>query len=192
MHTHTSTAADVLVSRALVAGVIGGLAGAWAMTQFHVALYGGGATGLREPQSHRVVDGGHDPTSKAADQAAALVGNTPLTAAEQQVAAPAVHYAFGASMGAVYGAAAGMWPGASRGAGLPFGAAVWLVADEAALPALGLARGPRAYPLATHLEMLAAHLVFGCTTHMTMRAVLRLWSTEGGGTQPLESSMHWS
>lgn len=46
-------------------------------------------------------------------------------------------------------------------AGLAFGAAMSLVADEGMTPALGFSAPNRAYPLSTHLRGFAAHLVFG-------------------------------
>ena len=45
------------------------------------------------------------------------------------------HYAMGAASGAIYGAVAEMMPVATVAEGLPFGASVWLVADEAIVPA---------------------------------------------------------
>jgi len=168
----------------VAAGIVGGLAASWLMTRFHVALYGGGVTGVEEPQSHRPVDGGrHDPTTKAADVAVTAVTSAPLTQEEKRVAGPVVHYLFGASMGALYGGLAHVWPAASAGAGVPFGLGVWLLADEIALPALGLAEGPGAYPFSTHAEMLAAHAVFGLATHVTTRQVLQ-WTTNAEEPTP--------
>jgi putative membrane protein len=163
------------VAAAIVAGTIGGLVASWAMTRFHVALYGGGVTGVEEPQSHRPVDGGlNDPATKLADEIAIAVTDVPLTYDEKRVAGPLVHYAFGAGMGATYGLLSRTWPEVQRGSGVPFGIGVWAVADEIALPLLGLAHGPRAYPFAIHAEMLAAHVVFGYTTHVATRQALRL------------------
>ena len=165
--THGNPTAPSLVVSVL-AGVAGGLVGSWAMTRFHVALYGGGVTGVEEPQSHRPIEGGrHDPTTKAAEIAVWPVTERPLTPREKQLGGPVMHYLFGAGMGAVYGLLSSVWPGVRRGAGVPFGVAVWAVADEVALPLLGLAHPPQAYPLRTHAEMLAAHVVFGYTTHDT-------------------------
>lgn len=159
----------------VAAGIIGGLAGSWLMTRFHVALYGGGVTGIEEPQSHRPVDGGrNDPATKVADQVVTAATSAPLTHAEKQVAGPVVHYLFGASMGALYGGLAHAWPVVTTGAGVPFGLAVWLLADEIALPALGLAEPPEAYAFSTHVEMLGAHVVFGLATHATTRQVLQM------------------
>lgn len=156
---------------AALAGAAGGIVGAWVMTQFHVALYGRGVTGAREPQSHRPVDGGrHDPATKAADEVVTALTSTPLDDHEKRVAGPLVHYLFGATTGALYGVLAHRWPVVATGWGVPYGLAVWLVADEIALPVLGLSHGPGAYPWTTHAEMVAAHTVFGSTTHVAMTA----------------------
>ncbi len=134
------------------------------MTQFHVLLYGRGVTGTREPQSHRPVDGDDDAATKAADIIARETIGQGLTRREKRLAGPAVHYVFSAFVGAIYGAAIEIAPAARLGRGTAFGVLVWVVADEVALPLLRLAKGPSAYPLSTHAEMLAAHLVFGWTT----------------------------
>lgn len=177
----------------VAAGIVGGLAASWVMTRFHVALYGGGVTGIEEPQSHRPVDGGHhDPTTKAADVAVSAVTSSPLTPAEKRVAGPVMHYLFGAGMGALYGGLAHVWPAARAGAGVPFGLGVWLVADEVALPALGLAEGPRAYPFSTHAEMLAAHVVFGLTTHAVTRQVLQSTTSRTVDLPPPRGGVAWS
>jgi putative membrane protein len=71
----------------------------------------------------------------------------------------------------LYGAAAELAPEVARGAGLPFGAAFWLVADETALPLLGLSKGPTAYPVSTHVYALASHFVYGLTAELVRSTV---------------------
>jgi uncharacterized membrane protein YagU involved in acid resistance len=51
--------------------------------------------------------------------------------------------------------------------------AVWLGADEIAMPLLGLSRPTTRRPFEMHLQSLAAHLVFGTATEMTRRALQR-------------------
>jgi hypothetical protein len=41
------------------------------------------------------------------------------------------------------------------------------------VPALGFAKGPRAYPASTHAKALAAHLVYGAATAASFRALAR-------------------
>ena len=146
------------------------------------ALYGRGVADTREPQSHRPVDGTDDAATKAADVVAHALAGRRLNRREKQIGAPIVHYAFGASMGALYGLLYALRPDAARQSGLLFGSLVWLGADEIALPLAGLADGPRAYPAAVHTEMLGAHLVYGYTTDVVMRWMesrVRLWPDRG-------------
>lgn len=58
-------------------------------------------------------------------------------------------------------------------AGLGTGAVMSAVADEWMTPALGFSAPNRAYPLATHLRGVAAHLVFGLAVAATTEA---LWA----------------
>src|SRR5687768_7794340 len=60
----------------------------------------------------------------------------------RQKAAPLMHYAMGAISGAAYGRSAERTGLPAFGAGLPFGAAVWIAADEVAMPLLGLSKLP--------------------------------------------------
>jgi uncharacterized membrane protein YagU involved in acid resistance len=53
--------------------------------------------------------------------------------------------------------------------GLVFGGAVWLFAEELALPLTGLTERPGKYRVTDHLNALAAHLVFGFTTELVSR-----------------------
>ena len=132
-------------------------------------MYGDGLSGAREPQSHRPVDRDGDPATKAAALVMRAAGGAP-SAWMKRRGGEALHYAFSAAAGATYGVAleyAGE-PRISRG--LRFGTALWIGADELALPLAGLARGARTYPWTVHAEMLAAHLVFGLATHIATRA----------------------
>jgi len=90
---------------------------------------------------------------------------------EKKPAGAAVHYAFGAATGGLYGALAEVAPQVTTAAGLPFGAAFWLIADETAVPLLGLSKGPTAYPVSTHVYSFASHLVYGVTAELSRRAL---------------------
>jgi uncharacterized membrane protein YagU involved in acid resistance len=50
-----------------------------------------------------------------------------------------------------------------------YGAAVWLVADEIVVPALGLSLTFDRYPLSQHSISFAAHLVYSFTTDIFRR-----------------------
>jgi uncharacterized membrane protein YagU involved in acid resistance len=62
-------------------------------------------------------------------------------------------------------------PDVTAGSGMPFGAAVWLAADDITVPAVGLTKWPTEYPLSTHVYALTSHLVYGLTTEAVRRAV---------------------
>ena len=53
-----------------------------------------------------------------------------LSKDEKDIGGAVAHYVFGATTGALYGVGAELFPGVAAGVGLPFGVAVWLMADE--------------------------------------------------------------
>ena len=75
--------------------------------------------------------------------------------------------------GAIYGAVAEVLPIVRAGNGLLFGTILWWVADNTAVPAVGLSKRPSAYPPSTHAYALSSHLVYGFVTE-SIRRVLRL------------------
>jgi len=102
-----------------------------------------------------------DPTGEVSDSIARRLLDRKLTDHERDIAAPVVHYVFGALMGAAYGALAESVPSTRKGNGIPFGLALWAAGDEIAVPALGLARKPWQQPFEAHAAMFASHIVYG-------------------------------
>ena len=147
--------------RGAVAGLLGGLLAAGAMSLLHTVLAEGDSGGGPSTPPD-------DPTVKVAAAATRLVGYR-LGEAEKAPAGSVVHYAFGAVVGAVYGAAAEIVPMVSRAVGLPFGAAVWLGAHAVAVPTLGLAESPVRQPAAKEAEEFGLHLVYGSITEFVRR-----------------------
>ena len=167
--------------KGLVAGLVGGLVASWAMNGFQALTSkladeierAQGEQGKKKSESGGEQKEGDDATVKAATAISEGVFDHKLTKSEKKVAGPAVHYAFGTATGGFYGALAEVAPVVGVGAGLPFGAVFWLVADEAAVPALGLSKPPTEVPLSTHAYALASHFVYGLTTDLVRRAVRR-------------------
>lgn len=177
------------VWKGLAAGVIGGMAASWVMNQFqsywsrnvHGTERSHGAQSMqrgspqhgvaRELQEH----GSDQESDDAAIRMAKIVSESvlahQLTEREKETAGTIAHYAMGAASGGIYGAVAELLPTATVGAGIPFGAAVWLVADEGIVPALGLSKSTRAYPLSIHAYAFTSHLVYGLATEVVRRAV---------------------
>ena len=181
---HQGNGQDVL--KGTVAGLVGGLVASWVMNQFQAA-WSKAAEGFEKPhgaQSMQPSEGGSpaqssgqneeqqdDATVKAARAISEGVFGHELKESEKKPAGAAVHYAFGTATGGLYGAAAEFVPEMTTGLGLPFGVAFWVIADETAVPLLGLSKGPTEYPVSTHAYALASHLVYGLTAEVTRRAV---------------------
>lgn len=161
--------------RGLVAGAIGGVVASWAMDRFQYWWLSFDGRDERELQQPPTEEGHRDEpaTVKTASAISEGVFGHSLTVKEKEIAGPIVHYAVGTTAGAVYGLAAEYEPNVTTLAGIPFGAAFWMVVDEGALPLLGLAKGPTAYSISTHVYALASHLVFGLTAEVVRSTVRR-------------------
>jgi hypothetical protein len=81
------------------------------------------------------------PTMHAAALAQGLLHYAP-TDREKQGLGHVLSYTVGTATGALYGALAEALPVLTTARGVPFGVAVWLLADEPAVPALGLSKPP--------------------------------------------------
>lgn len=167
------------VWKGLAAGVAGGLVASWTMNQFQGVWSWASQELASEQNGHakggngqtKGSEGGEDATQKVADKAAVTALDRHLTSDEKEKAGPAVHYAFGAVMGGIYGVASEFVPAARSGQGATFGTALFLGADELALPALNLSKSPAQYPLSKHAYGMASHFVYGLTTEWVRRAV---------------------
>lgn len=178
---------DVL--KGLASGIVGGLAASVVMNQFQKLLSefitgdksSHGAQSLQEGAPHHgagrmlekqgTEDAGDDAAERLASTISVGISDRELTKNEKETAGTALHYAYGISTGAIYGAAADFLPEVTTGAGMPFGALVWLGADEGIVPLLGLSKSFAEYPLSVHASALASHLVYGLTTEIVRRAV---------------------
>ena len=159
----------------VAAGLAGGLVAAFAMERFQRALGkispdlggapGGGGQQYRKPQSE-------PSTYVAADAIARGTTGHGVPAADKPAAGAAIHYAFSGALGAIYGAAAARTPDVTAWGGVPFGATVWLIADEMGMPVTGLSKAPTEYPVQDHATSLASHLIFGATTECVRRCVV--------------------
>jgi putative membrane protein len=177
MNNHRETR----IGAGIVAGLIGGLVGTFAMSEFQ-AMWSKAVDG-REPAS---AGGRHDArdwqernedqnaNEVAAQKVATATLDRPLTRQELEVAAPLVHYGFGATMGALYGGLVEVAPALRAVGGSGWGTAVWIGGDEVAVPLLGLSRADADYPIEAHAQAFAAHIVYGVTTELVRRGVRAL------------------
>jgi hypothetical protein len=172
------------ILKGMVAGLAAGLVASWTMNQFqaawtriaensekpHGAQSMQPSDGSKGDQSRDVNDQ-DDATVETAKVISENVFDHELQESEKRPAGAVVHYVFGTASGGLYGALAEVSPQVTVAAGLPFGAAFWLIADEVTVPLLGLSKGPTEYPVSTHVYSLASHLVYGMTAEFTRRAL---------------------
>lgn len=152
----------------VIDGAIAGAIATWAMSKVTTVLYENEDRAAREREDS--ARNGETAYSVAADKAAALAG-AELSDDQRQHYGSAIHWGLGIGAGALYGALRSRSEPASLGGGLLFGAAFWLLMDEAVTPALGLTKGPTAFPWQTHARGLAGHLVFGTVADATLSAI---------------------
>lgn len=160
--------------KGLASGLIGGLVASWSMTQLQNAW--------QKLSESRQSGNGKDRKLQTDEQAPATIQTAEavsesvfdheLTKPEKEKAGPAVHYAFGTTMGGLYGVAAEFEPRVAMGNGIPFGAALFVGADEIAVPAFGLSKPPTKVPLSKHVYGLASHLFYGLVAD-TVRSMVR-------------------
>lgn len=168
------------VIKGLAAGLIGGLVASWMMNQFQALLSNIAKNDKKSedatPEEKKREDDqeSDNATVKVASAISENIFDHKLTRSEKKIAGPAVHYAFGTISGGLYGAAAEFAPAMTIGIGVPFGTIMWLVADEAVVPTLGLAEFPTKYPLSTHAYALTSHFVYGLTAEIMRRVIRRV------------------
>jgi len=156
------------LARGSLLGLIGGLIAAGAMSLAHRVANDIGPKTEASPASRE-----KDSTVKVASAVTRQVGYD-LPEDQEPRAGSIVHYAFGASVGALYGAAAEIVPRITALVGLPFGVAVWLGAHVLCVPALGLAEPPTRRPVGEEAKEFGLHAVYGVTTELVRRLLLLL------------------
>lgn len=154
------------VFKGAVAGLLGGIVATAVMGGFQAFV-----KSLSEEKKKPGKKEQEPANVKAAEAISENVFDHHLTKAEKGPAGEAMHWAMGAGSGLIYGFASELAPISTVGYGLPFGAAVWLIADDIAVPALGLSKPITEYPVSTHASALSSHLVYGLTTDLVRRAV---------------------
>jgi putative membrane protein len=177
-----TTMSQIHFFRGVAAGALAGLAASWVMNQFHElkpihkppqskagSRQAAPSREPREEQREQKGESDENATVKTAERISRKVFHHELTAVEKKLAGPAVHYAYGSVVGALYGGLAELMPITAAGAGMPFGFALWLLGDEIAVPALGLGKPPTETPAEVHADALAAHFMYGATTDCLRR-----------------------
>jgi putative membrane protein len=154
----------------LLAGVTAGLVAAWAMNVFQTGWMR--LADKREPHETAA--------SKTADAISEEVSGTPIKESKKKSADRVVHYLTAALIGGGYGLVGGLFPRLFTGAGLPFGAAIWLIADELVVPVLQLGPPPTKTQLDDQALSFSSHLIFGGVLELVRRQINGLVSPDPG------------
>ena len=143
-----------MTTRRLLSGMVAGLAGTAAMTQFMLVMHRRLPPGERYPLPPRQVTmaaiervGLEPPDDRVARSALTLAG----------------HFLYGVALAEVYALGAPRRTWAPAGVGLPFGLAVWTGSYLGWLPAAGLHRPATRESMERNALMIAAHLVWAGT-----------------------------
>lgn len=178
------------LARGLAAGFLGGMAAGAAMSAFS-ALWARVFPASRGVPLHyppaptskprlRLVKGSSalkasqqewDSTESAAQAFSRFAASRELSPAARVKGAIAVHFAVSAAAGALYGATAEAFPHVTVASGAAFGAGMWLVAQELAMPALGWSRPLKQYSIPMQANSLGEHLAYGITTELVRQAL---------------------
>ena len=153
--TKVAVVKEKSLGKALIAGLIGGLVATAAKT-FADRMFPSHSHGEPQPSellAERVA--GHD-----------------LTPAEKNVTTEAIHWGFGATVGAAYGVIAEYYPAATAREGASFGLALGTLTHQGALPALGLAAEPEKQTFVERTSEMTSHVVYGVVTE-TVRSFVR-------------------
>ena len=148
--------------KGLAAGAAGGFAGAALMGPVHLM-----AAKMIQRQSSQ----GEDATEKVANAVVKKATGRELERTKKKKGGQIVHYAFGVSIGVLYGLLASTFPAVTTGAGTFLGTAVYVGAHALTVPMLGLAPSPIKNDPAQEGVEFAAHLVYGLVTE-GVRSVL--------------------
>jgi uncharacterized membrane protein YagU involved in acid resistance len=151
--------------KGLLAGALGGLVGSFAMSEFHSLVAPRVQTSAQQDKDDSTVLGG-----SAISQA---FFRHDLSEQERKIAGPAVHYAFGASMGAVYGPLVEREPATRAGWGIPLAVVLWLGAHVITVRALGLSEPITQSTFAAEGAEFGAHLVYGAVAEGVRRFARR-------------------
>ena len=145
------------LAKGILAGLIGGLVATAAKSL---------AERIYAPRTH----GEPEPPELLAKK----VAGYELTVVQKKVAAQAIHWGFGATTGAAYGALAEYIPTVTSKDGANFGIALVTLTHQGALPALGLAARPSEQTAREKTSEMTSHIVYGVVTETVRRVVRRL------------------
>lgn len=152
-------------------GLAAGAIGVWALDRLDWFLYDSEPEEARE-RTRTVREGGEAPAGVMVSRIEKAAG-TELSDKGHYAAELATHYAIGIGPAVAYALYRDKLPVSGPARGALYGAAMWLLQDEATNPILGLSASPGAYPWQNHARGFAAHLLYGLATETALNAMER-------------------
>jgi hypothetical protein len=149
-------------------GAVAGAGATWLMDRVTQTLYEKEPAIVRKRED--AARGEKTAYEIAAEKAAGLLDRE-VTDEQRKQIGRAIHWGLGVSAGALYGVLRNRVRRFGVGSGIAYGAAFWLLMDEAALVALGLTPPPQEFPWQTHARGLAGHLVLGGAVEAVFDAI---------------------
>lgn len=145
-------------SRAIIAGIIGGLAGTAIKRLVEEVL----TVRKVEQRSAQI---------KIIDDLSTKITGSPISAHNEVLAERLVSLPIGISLGAAYGYGKKNKDAMSISDGIILGASTWITTHETSLPLMGLEPKPTDVPLRMQANELLAHVLFGITTEVVRNFV---------------------
>ena len=141
------------VSRGLISGVLGGIAGTVVKSAIEKVLP------VRKPNTRSA-------QVKMVDDLSLKLTGERISESNHELAEQLVNIPFGASLGATYGYAKRDKLDTNIFDGLAYGATTWVGTHETSLPLLGLKDNPTEVQVKIQIIELIAHAAFGITTEI--------------------------
>lgn len=154
------------IVKGIIAGAVAGLVATFVMTKYQEI-----SQNILGDDDNKSEDKGDPTTVKAANLITENLFGHKLKKSEKEFAGQTMHYLMGGVSGAIMGATAEYSNIAKAGGGLLSGTAIWAVADDVIVPALGLSKSPTQYSFATHAQALTSHWVFGTVSEYVRKAI---------------------
>ncbi len=147
------------VTKALLAGLAGGLVGSAAKVVAEKVL---------PPRTE-----GQTPPPALIAERSAEAAEVPLHPTAKKLAAEGMHWGFGTLTGGVYGLVAELYPAAAAWRGAVFGLAVNKLMHQGILPHNGLVEPVKDQPVQERISEWVTHVVYGVVADTVRRSVLK-------------------
>lgn len=161
--------------KGIIYGTLAGAAGSAAMDGYWALVRNiAGDRPEQKPKGRGSHEKDEPSTQVIADKVSEALTGHEVPKKDKAAAGVSVHYATGSVYGTLFGVMAARSPKMGLLAGLAYGILIWLFLDEITLRVLNIAPDPEKVPPTEHLQAVGAHLVYGASTALLARLLLRI------------------